>query len=228
MPAATTRAQANIEPGVPLETTVGDLRFRSLLSAADWATLPQAVRARFAKRLTGGRTVVYAGKVVETQMSRLGMTLAQLTRLIGSPLPLSRDVDVPSVVTVTEDVATGGQIWTRLYARRNGFPQVINSSKRFAGPTGLEEHVGYGVGMCLTMAVEPKALLFKSAGYFVQVGHWRVRLPRWMTPGDLVVGHHDLGPSRFAFTLDITHPIFGALIHQRAVFEETKLVEMTE
>ena len=204
------------------EAALGDLRFRGLLSAGQWAGLPLAVRQRFSKRLSGGHTVVYTGTIVETVTSRAGMALAQIARIIGGPLPVCRDVDVPGVVTVTEDVATGGQIWTRLYARRNGFPQVINSSKRFAGETGLEEHVGCGIGMSLSLAVETDTLLFRSHRYFWQLGRLRLHLPMWLTPGTLTVGHHDLGDGRFSFTLDIQHPWLGCLIHQRAVFQEAK------
>jgi len=114
------------------DESLGDLRFRALLSDDDWASLPLPIRRRFTKRLAGGRTVVYAGEIVETRMSAAGWCVAQLARFVGAPLPLSRDANVPSVVTVTEDMATGGQIWTRLYTRRRGFPQIIHSSKRFA------------------------------------------------------------------------------------------------
>ena len=133
---------------------LGDLRFRALIPDADWANLPLPIRRRFTKRLAGGKTVVFVGEVIETQMSRAGWWLAQAARLIGGPLPLSREAHAPSVVTVSEDIACAGQHWTRLYARRNGFPQVVHSSKRFAGPTGLEEYVGCGVGMALTIHVE--------------------------------------------------------------------------
>ena len=141
-----------IDPSAP---ELGDLRFRALIPDADWASLPLPIRRRFSKRLAGGKTVVFVGEVIETQMSRAGWWLAQAARLIGGPLPLSREAHAPSVVTVTEDIACAGQHWTRLYARRSGFPQVVHSSKRFAGPTGLEEYVGCGVGMALTIHVEP-------------------------------------------------------------------------
>jgi Domain of unknown function (DUF4166) len=99
----------------------------------------------------------------------------------------STDTGVPSVVSVTEDFATGGQIWTRLYARRAAFPQVIHSSKRFSGPTGLEEHVGGGVGMTLTVHAESGALVFRSARYFVELLGHRLWLPCALTPGRLSV-----------------------------------------
>ena len=109
-------------------SALADLRFRNLVSRDDWMALPQAVRARFSKRLSGGSTVVYVGEVLETTLKPAGWLFAQAARLIGAPLPLFTDAHVPAVVTITEDVSTGGQMWTRLYARRNGFPQVIHSS----------------------------------------------------------------------------------------------------
>ena len=200
---------------------LGDLRFRALLADQQWARLPPAIRRRFSKRLAGGSTVVYTGRVTEMTMSRLGSALAHLARLIGGPLPTSCDVDVPSVVTVTEDMRSGGQIWTRLYARRRGFPQVIHSSKRFAGPTGLEEHVGCGVGVTLMVRATDNALVFASDRYFVDVGRLRVWLPQWLCPGKLTVTHGELDATHFAFTLDLVHPVLGPLMHQRATFEES-------
>jgi hypothetical protein len=202
------------------DESLGDLRFRALLSEADWAALPRAIRRRFSRRLADGATIVYAGTVIETRMSRAGWWLAQAVRPIGAPLPISRDGDVPSVVAVTEDLAGGGQVWTRLYARRAGFPQIIHSAKRFAGPTGLEEHVGFGVGMALTVHVVDAALVFCSSGYFIQLLGRRLPLPRWLAPGALTVTHGELPDGWFSFTLDLVHPRFGALIRQAAVFRE--------
>jgi hypothetical protein len=232
------------------ESELGDLRFRALMSEHDWLALPLPIRRRFSKRLSGGATAVYVGAVTETQMSRAGWWLAQAARLIGGPLPVSRDTHVPSVVTVTEDVAARGQHWTRLYARRRGFPHIVHSSKRFAGPTGLEEYVGFGVGMALTIHVEAHvpekacpgldpgwrpvfrkghapaqeecALVFRAAHYFLQIGSFRLRLPDWATPGALAVTHVELGDGRFLFNLDITHPRLGRLIHQTAAFQEAQ------
>jgi hypothetical protein len=202
------------------DVSLCDLRFRALLSDDDWKQLPSATRQRFSKRLADGSTAVYIGEVSEIRFTRTGWWLAQIARLIGGPLPISTDTCVPSIVTVTEDAATGGQIWTRIYARRTGFPQVIHSSKRFAGPTGLEEYLGFGVGMALRIAVDGGALLFRSAGYFVQAGRLKVRLPAFLTPGALTVTHTDLGSGEFQFTLEIAHPRFGTLVRQAAVFRE--------
>src|SRR5262249_53287625 len=124
-----------------LEGELGDLRFRALMSDLEWANLPQQIRRRFSKRFSGARPIVYLGNGVEPRLSLAGHLLARAARLIGSPFPTSTDGGVPSVVSVTEDLANGGQMWTRLYARRAGFPQVIHSSKRFSRPTAPQDHV---------------------------------------------------------------------------------------
>ncbi len=198
---------------------LADVRFRALLSADAWAALPLAVRCRFSKRLTEGGTATYCGVVETVAANAAGRLLAQAARLIGGPLPLVFEPGA-SVVTVTEDHVGQGQVWTRLYARRTGFPQVIHSAKRFAGPTGLEEHVGAGVGMALTVVVEDAALVFRSAFYFVTVAGFRVRLPHWAAPGRLTIVHRDLGDGTFAFTLALDHPWLGRLIGQDAVFRD--------
>src|ERR1700761_1422227 len=197
-----------------------DHRFRALLSDEDWGRLPLAIWRRFSTRFADGKTVVYVGEVEETEFSRLGWWLAQLARLIGGPWRISQDATLPAIVSVTEDAATGGQIWTRIYARRSRFPQVIHSAKRFCGPTGLEEYVGYGVGMALRVHVVGQALQFSSAGYFLQIGPFKFALPSWLTPGDLTVTHADLGGGAFRFTLDVIHVRYGRLVRQSAVFKE--------
>lgn len=206
---------------VPLPPAqIGDLRFRALVDEAEWAALPEAVRARFGKRIAHCRIVHYAGEVVECRMSKAGRLLAQLARIIGGPLPLARDTMVPASVCVTEDAAAGGQFWTRVYGRRHGFPQVIHSSKRFCGPTGLEEYVGRGFGIALRVEVGDAALHFVSDHYFLILLGLRLRIPRWLAPGDLRVSHVDCNHGRFAFVLLLRHALLGELIRQTAMFAD--------
>jgi Domain of unknown function (DUF4166) len=202
------------------DDSLGDLRFRALLSDDDWASLPAPVRRRFSKRLAEGCTVVYAGEVLDTYISALGWCLAQLARLIGGPLPTAREVKVPMIVTVTEDMASGGQIWTRLYGRRRGFPQIIHSAKRFAGPTGIEEYLGRGLSISLRIGVRDGVLVFESDSYFLALFGRRWRLPDWLSPGTMTVTHAERGNGRFTFSLEVDHPHFGLLVRQSAVFRE--------
>ena len=205
-----------------------DDRFSNLVGRAAWQSLPQTVRKRFGKRLQGGVSVAYQGHVVSMQMNLAGRILAHAARVIGAPLPYDMScVDQPAVVTVTEDIAGSGQFWIRQYGRRAGFPQVIHSSKRFAGRTGLEEYIGYGIGMALNVCVDGQDLLFKSDHYFLQLFGRRLRLPKILSPGALIIGHHDLGlddsgSQRFRFSLKLNNRLFGQLIHQDAIFSDAK------
>jgi len=204
-----------------------DQRFEKLLGYANWTKLPAPIRKRFGKRFNQGQSIAYQGVVTDMRMSRFGWLFAQAVRVIGGPLPFERNsVSQPAVVIVTEDKETNGQFWIRQYGREKGFPQMVHSSKRFEGPTGLEEYIGYGIGMALKLEATHHALFFESEHYFVQVFGKRSRLPNWLTPFDLTIGHHELGNHRFAFTLELKSKVFGAMIKQDAVFEDpTELQE---
>lgn len=207
-------------PSVRDDDALYDTRFRRLVPRADWDALPEDVRRRFSKRLTGQTVATYSGEIVWTRLSRAGWLLAQLCRLIGAPLPLEAGGPAPAAVAVSEERRSGGQYWTRLYGRRRGHPQAIHSAKSFAGPTGLEEHIGRGFGMALTVRAEADALIFTSDHYFWQIGRLRLRLPAWLTPGETVVTHQHLGHARFAFDLKVTHPRVGELVNQHGLFRD--------
>lgn len=199
---------------------VVDLRFRALVGEAGWARLPSAVQRRFSKVIAPGAVLVYVGAVIETRLSRLGKLLAFAARVIGAPLPLDDGATGAATVAVMENPGLGGQSWTRTYARARRFPQVIHSAKCFAGPTGLEEHVGGGLGMSLAVLEEGGALAFRSVGYFVMVRGVRIALPRLLAPGNVEVVHRDEGDRWFLFTLTLSHPRLGTLIRQTARFRD--------
>ena len=144
--------------------------FRQLVGSEDWCELPAPVRARFERELAPGDSAAFVGEIAETRMTVLGWLWAQLARLFGAPLPLKALARIPAAVVVTQDVLTPMQAWTRLYHESGKLPQVISSTKRFAGLTGLEECVGAGIGMALAVSVEGRALVFRSTEYFWRCG----------------------------------------------------------
>jgi len=201
-----------------------DPRFRRLIGQEGWASLPDAVRRRFSKRVEGERVVIYPGVIRQARFSKLGWIFAQMCRIVGAPLPLERECSMPAAVCVTEDSQGAGQFWTRTYARKNGFPQVIHSAKRFAGSTGLEEHIRVGaflgIGMALRVSAIEGGIEFHSDHYFAKLLGRRVRLPQWLSPGETQVKHVDAGAGRFVFSLKLTHKWLGELVYQEGLFHD--------
>lgn len=207
-------------PHADVDGGVVDLRFRALVGETGWSRLPAAVQWRFSKRLAPRAVLLYSGEVLETRLSRAGKLLSFLARAIGAPLPLDDGMTGGATVAVMENPGLGGQSWTRTYARAGQFPQVIHSAKCFSGPTGLEEHVGCGIGMSLAVAEEEGALVFRSVRYFLAVGRARVPIPRRLEPGAMEIVHRDEGGGAFLFTLALRHPRLGVLVRQTARFRD--------
>lgn len=200
-------------------TTPRETRF-ARLAGDSWSLLPASIRRRFSRHLADGERLVYLGEVAATHMTLVGRLVAQLARLVGAPLPLEASGRVPVTVIVSGSVRLGGQVWTRIYERARGFPQVIQSVKSFGGATGLEEIVGRGVGMRLRLSVRDGALLFRSAGYFIRCLGVQLSLPNWLTPGVIEVVHREETGGQFSFSLSVTHLWAGLVIDQIAFFRE--------
>jgi uncharacterized protein DUF4166 len=197
----------------------GETRF-ARLAGDSWMRLPAPIRRRFSRHLADGERTLYLGEVAATHMTIMGRLIAQLARLVGAPLPLEAGGCAPVAVIVTGSERLGGQVWTRIYDRKRGFPQVIQSVKRFGGTTGLEEIVARGVGMRLTLSVHDAALVFRSAGYFIRCLGVRFSLPAWLTPGVIEVIHREESAGQFSFSLSVTHLWAGHVIDQIAFFRE--------
>jgi len=229
-------------PNHKLNNYLGDIRFRQLFKTEDWNRLPAPVRKRFGRRVKIGDALIYKGHVEFNRVNLWGRILTNMLRIIGAPLPLDTDnKGAAAVVTVTEAPGEngehGGQVWMRQYARKDAkhpFPQIIQSAKRFEGPTGIEEYIGGGIGMSLKACVEDKELVFLAKDIFWDIkiplpkdkrgqrrkAKIRLTLPNWLGPKLLRAGHEELGQGCFAFTLKLEHKWFGKMIDQRVWFQD--------
>jgi hypothetical protein len=68
--------------------------------------------------------------------------------------------------------------------------------------------------------VQDAAIVFRSAGYFLQLLGHRFLLPAWAAPGEMSITHAEFAEGRFRFTLDVVHPWFGTLVRQACVFQD--------
>lgn len=212
-------AKADDEQTEPL----GDIRFRQLFQDKDWKRLPRPVRRRFGRRVAIGEALVYRGQVEFNRVNRWGRIVNAALRVVGAPLPLdTQNAGAAAIVTVTE-APDGSQVWMRQYARQDTkrpFPQVIQSAKHFTGATGIEEHIGAGIGMSLIPLVEGQELVFRAQDIFWDIAGLRLTLPKWLAPKTLRAGHEEIGNGEFVFTLLLEHKWFGKMVDQRVRFQD--------
>jgi len=197
-----------------------DLDFARLVGAPGWARLPVAVRRRFAVYPRVGAAITYRGVMHTVSASRLGLILAQLCRLIGTPLAPWRGADVPTEIVLRAAPTVRGITWERTYRYADRPAVLVRSTKRIGRDHGLLEVVGGGFGMRLAVYEHQAALHFRSQRYFWQIGPWQIPLPDLLTPGVAHVVHTDLGAGRFRFAMTFTHALLGVLFEQVGTFTE--------
>jgi hypothetical protein len=200
------------------EPAFAPLDFPALLGPDAWPRLPAAVQHRFAAHPALGLNTVYDGRMV-VEASWVGRLVAQVCRLIGTPLAPWTGADVPTSVNVHQD-ARGGLVWARTYRFDRRSPVLVSSTKLMTAGGELLEVVRGGLGMALSVSVEDGALHFRSRRYFFSLGGLRLPIPDLLTPGRAHVVHRDVGGGRFRFTMDFHHPWFGRTLFQDGVFAD--------
>ena len=166
-------------PATPASNTIllDDRRFHDLLPDEAWGRLPLAIWRRFSKRFADGETVVYVGTVEEASFSRAGWWLAQLARIIGGPLPTGR-----------RDRCADGRDGDRgCGERRPDLDPHLRAQQRLSASHPFREtfrRADRARGICrlrrqhgAAISVEHEALVFRSAGYSLQIGPLRLPLP---------------------------------------------------
>ncbi len=191
--------------------------FRALLGRPQWFALPEAVRWRFDAE-SHEETRLYPG-TMQVRASLAGRLIAQLCRLIGTPLAPFTGEEVPVQVRVYGD-HSGAMVWDRTYHFARRAPVMVTSRKIADSSGRLMEVVRGGLGMTLEVTVEDHALHFRSTGYFLELADLRLPIPGLITPGRAHVVHQDLGEHRFRFTLEFHHPWLGETFFQTGVFRD--------
>jgi len=189
--------------------------FHLLLGDAAWQRLPAAVRARFGCPALTGAVTIYRGRA-QVAASLAGRVLAQLCRLIGTPVAPFVGDEVPVIVRVID--TPEGVIWERRYEFVGHAPVIVRSTKQLDEEGMLVEVLNAGLHMRLRVFEERGELHFLSTGYVFRIGPLRFRLPGWFLPGATHVVHQDLGEGRFRFRMTTTHHWFGRMFSQDGVF----------
>jgi Domain of unknown function (DUF4166) len=213
-------------PSAPVRgAVVADPTFRRLLGDAAWRRLDANVRARFAVKPGVGEVFTFAGEMAVVRRSWYGWLLAHVCRLIGTPVVPQRGRDVPTVVRIFRSPCDDGVTWERRYAFRGRGPVVVASTKRADPPDGLLECATRGFAMRLRLFERDGALHFASTGYCIDIGAWRLPIPRLLTPGAAHVVHSDEGDGWFRFSMTFRHRLFGETYFQEGRFRQVEAVQ---
>lgn len=195
--------------------------YQQLLGEKAWQRLHPDIQNRFCVN-NASCPVVYQGVMHTVYSSKMGKLLAQLCRIIGTPLALYDGVDIPTEVKVYPNPELGGMCWDRFYQFPSRKVNRVKSTKCIHPGGGLVEMVGYGFGMHLKISEQESALCFESTQFFWALRAFKVPIPDWLSPGKTTVKQKALNDGEFQFSLTVKHSLFGRVFYQVGTFREKK------
>lgn len=194
--------------------------YQSLLGDKSWERLHSDIQKRFSTSYAH-RSVTYRGVMQEIYLSVTGKLLAQVCRLIGTPLALySSGNDIPVEVKVYPDTKLRGMTWDRFYLYPGKKVNRVKSTKCIQKNNSLIEVLGSGFGMYLKAYERDRAIHFESVKFFFQMGTVRIPIPDLLTPGKTLVSQSVKRDGSFEFRLEVVHPLLGLVFKQCGDFRE--------
>lgn len=212
-----TAETARLDDGKPLRP---HNTIRDLVGEAGWWRLASAVRQRFGSIPAPEEHWRFHGSMHRVDMTLLGRVMAWASRAIGAPVAHRSGRNIPIDVYVYSD--KGGTAWERHYHFPNAEAITARTVKRIDGSGRMLECFGMGFGMELDVYEADAALHFRSTSFYLDIGEWRLRLPRVLSPGTLLVEHIDEGEGEFRFRMTVEHDLFGRVFFQDGVFRKVE------
>jgi len=208
----------NINPPITTQNLFDDsFNYPDLLGKQAWQNLHPAIQKRFSVK--AHEAVTYKGEMSQVFASFTGKVLAQVCRIIGTPLALHTGKNIPVEVKVYPNNKLGGMTWDRFYHFSKKAVNRVKSTKCLQENTGLVEMVGCGFGMELNAFEKESAIYFESTRFFWQMGKFKIIIPDLLSPGKTVVSQKALNDKQFRFRLDVTHALLGKVFKQVGIFE---------
>jgi hypothetical protein len=178
-----------------------------------WDNLHRNIRERFISPAGSAAPLCFSGTMQWVYCSPLGALMAWLLKPL-SVLPRANAQAVAFDFGIYKNPAGFTKLRTYKLAENDTF----TFSSLFSDDGQLHESFAGGLGMYLQLREEGGALIFSDRGYYVQIGKWRVPLPRWFTVGSFELLHRNIDADKFQVIIRISHPLGGTLFYQRGEF----------
>lgn len=189
------------------------------IMGSEWHKLNPQIQQRFSVKTSSTKPLQFTGELTELSCSFFGKILAFICQAFipGALIPYNSNQCPVDIEVYTKDNSSF-LYKKRLYKIPNKKPIQFISYMTESDKGEVLEYVGCGIGMKLIVFEKNTDLHFKSDGYFIDIGFWRLPIPKLLSPGDIYLMHINEGENKFRISIEITHRWFGKMFTQKGQF----------
>lgn len=138
-----------------------------------------------------------------------------LLHIVGALLN-RRGKNIPTVVSKSMDGDT--QYWHRSITFDDGKKVYFKSRWQYIGQNKLVEYVNSFLGLCMSVEVKDKNLLYHGEYFVLKIGKLRLPVPEWLMLGHTTIVEHSDDDKHFTMDFKLRHPLFGQIYRYTGKF----------